>query len=172
MSQREESHSLPCIRLVNTYTVDAGGFLFSVTSSVITQMGWRAVYGVDEKERPVIPVWRQGEIVCFTGAELQQGQTKPKPLHTEGTLLVAMETCGKDIDDEAQREAIKDSGIGTPSTRAGIIEMPTFRKSRSISQEVTMTEAVMKRSHRRPFTVIAIVIVSHVSILLRMHCSV
>ena len=53
---------------------------------------------------------------------MQQGQTKPKPLHTEGTLLAAMETCGKDIDDEAQREAIKDSGIGTPATRAGIIE--------------------------------------------------
>ena len=117
-----EAFSLPCIKLVNTYTVDAGGFLFSVTSSVITQMGWRAVYGVDDKERPVIPVWRQGEVVCFTGAELQQGQTKPKPLHTEGTLLAAMETCGKDIDDEAQREAIKDSGIGTPATRAGIIE--------------------------------------------------
>ena len=128
LARMVEAFSLPCIKLVNTYTVDAGGFLFSVTSSVITQMGWRAVYGVDDKKRPVIPVWRQGETICFTGAELQQGQTKPKPLHTEGTLLAAMETCGKDIDDEAQREAIKDSGIGTPATRAGIIETLVARK--------------------------------------------
>ena len=77
---------------------------------------------VIDKERLAVPSWYQGETICFTGAELQQGQTKPKPLHTEGTLLAAMETCGKDIDDEAQREAIKDSGIGTPATRAGIIE--------------------------------------------------
>ena len=117
-----EAFSRPCEKLVSNYNVDAGGYLFTVSSTIILEKGWRAVYGTDDKERPVVPVWRQGETVCFTGAELQQGQTKPKPLHTEGTLLAAMETCGKDIDDEAQREAIKDSGIGTPATRAGIIE--------------------------------------------------
>ena len=94
----------------------------SLWCRIILQKGWRAVYGTDDKERPAVPTWYQGETVCFTGAELQQGQTKPKPLHTEGTLLAAMETCGKDIEDEAQREAIKDCGIGTPATRAGIIE--------------------------------------------------
>ena len=117
-----EAFSRPCEKLVSNYTVDAGGYLFTVSSTIILEKGWRAVYGTDEKDRPTVPVWRQGETVCFTGAEMQQGQTKPKPLHTEGTLLAAMETCGKDIDDEAQREAIKDSGIGTPATRAGIIE--------------------------------------------------
>ena len=117
-----EAFSRPCEKLVSAYTVDAGGYLFTVSSTIILEKGWRAVYGTDEKDRPTVPVWRQGETVCFTGAEMQQGQTKPKPLHTEGTLLAAMETCGKDIDDEAQREAIKDSGIGTPATRAGIIE--------------------------------------------------
>ena len=117
-----EAFSNPCEKLVSAYTVDAGGYLFTVSSTVILEKGWRAVYGADDKERPNVPVWRQGETICFTGAELQPGQTKPKPLHTEGTLLAAMETCGKDINDEAQREAIKDSGIGTPATRAGIIE--------------------------------------------------
>ena len=117
-----EAFSKPCEKLVSNYTVDAGGYLFTVSSTIILEKGWRAVYGTDDKDRPNIPVWRQGETVCFTGAEMQQGQTKPKPLHTEGTLLASMETCGKDIDDEAQREAIKDSGIGTPATRAGIIE--------------------------------------------------
>ena len=100
-----------------------------MTNTIILQKGWRAVYGADDKERSAVPTWYQGETVCFTGAELLQGQTKPKPLHTEGTLLAAMETCGKDIEDEAQREAIKDSGIGTPATRAGIIETLVARNS-------------------------------------------
>ena len=117
-----EAFSKPCEKEIDTYTVDAGGYLFTVSSTIILQKGWRAVYGSDDKERLAVPSWYQGETICFTGAELLQGQTKPKPLHTEGTLLAAMETCGKDIDDEAQREAIKDSGIGTPATRAGIIE--------------------------------------------------
>ena len=117
-----EAFSKPCEKEVSAYTVDAGGYLFTVSATIILQKGWRAVYGADDKEKTNIPVWIQDETVCFTGAEMQQGQTKPKPLHTEGTLLAAMETCGKDIDDEAQREAIKDCGIGTPATRAGIIE--------------------------------------------------
>ena len=117
-----EAFSRSCEKLVLSYTVDVGGYLFAVTSTVILQKGWRAVYGVDDKERETVPIWSQGETICFTSADLVQGQTKPKPLHTEGTLLAAMETCGKDIEDETQREAIKDSGIGTPATRAGIIE--------------------------------------------------
>ena len=117
-----EAFSRPCEKLVLSYTVDVGGYLFAVTSAVILQKGWRAVYGADDKERETVPIWSQGKTICFTSADLVLGQTKPKPLHTEGTLLAAMETCGKDIEDETQREAIKDSGIGTPATRAGIIE--------------------------------------------------
>ena len=122
LARMVESFSKPCIKQVNTYTVNVGGFLFTVTSTVITQMGWRGVLEEEREDRDIVPDWLQGETVCLTGAKLQQGETKPKPLHTEGTLLAAMETCGKDIDDEAQREAIKDSGIGTPATRASIIE--------------------------------------------------
>ena len=122
LARMVESFSKPCIKQVNTYTVNVGGFLFTVTSTVITQMGWHGVLEEEREDRDIVPDWLQGETVCLTGAKLQQGETKPKPLHTEGTLLAAMETCGKDIDDEAQREAIKDSGIGTPATRASIIE--------------------------------------------------
>ena len=117
-----EAFSKPCEKLVSSYTVDAGGYLFGVTNTVILEKGWRGVYGSEDKGTEIVATWRLGETICFTGAKLLQGQTKPKPLHTEGTLLAAMETCGKDIEDEAEREAIKDSGIGTPATRAGIIE--------------------------------------------------
>ena len=117
-----EAFSRPCEKMVSSYTVDAGGYLFTVSSTIILEKGWRAVYGTEDKAKETVATWRNGETVCFTGANLLQGQSKPKPLHTEGTLLAAMETCGKDIEDEAQRDAIKDSGIGTPATRAGIIE--------------------------------------------------
>ena len=61
-----EAFSKPCEKEVDTYTVDAGGYLFMVTSTVILQKGWRAVYGTDDKERPAVPTWYQGETVCFT----------------------------------------------------------------------------------------------------------
>ena len=53
---------------------------------------------------------------------ITEGKTKPKPLHTESTLLAAMETAGKEIEDDTMRQAMKDCGIGTPATRAAIIE--------------------------------------------------
>ena len=56
------------------------------------------------------------------GSSITEGKTKPKPLHTEATLLSAMETAGKEIEDDALRQAMKDCGIGTPATRASIIE--------------------------------------------------
>jgi DNA topoisomerase-3 len=55
-------------------------------------------------------------------SELLEKQTKAKPLHTEASLLAAMESCGKEVANEAEREAMKESGIGTPATRAAIIE--------------------------------------------------
>ena len=61
-------------------------------------------------------------MITINSSSLTTGQTKPKPLHTEASLLAAMETCGKDIEDDEMRQAIKDCGIGTPATRAAIIE--------------------------------------------------
>ena len=63
-----------------------------------------------------------GDTLPINGTDLLEKQTKPRPLHTESSLLSAMETCGKELTDEAEREAIKESGIGTPATRASIIE--------------------------------------------------
>ena len=59
---------------------------------------------------------------ALKGCSITEGKTKPKPLHTEATLLSAMETAGKEIEDDALRQALKDCGIGTPATRAAIIE--------------------------------------------------
>jgi DNA topoisomerase-3 len=69
-----------------------------------------------------LPEVSQGETLPVIQSELLEKQTKPKPLHTEASLLSEMETAGKNVMDEAEREAMKESGIGTPATRAAIIE--------------------------------------------------
>jgi DNA topoisomerase-3 len=69
-----------------------------------------------------LPEVSQGETLPVIHSELLEKQTKPKPLHTEASLLGAMESAGKDCKNEAGREAMKESGIGTPAIRAAIIE--------------------------------------------------
>ena len=93
-----------------------------VKGSVIRQAGWRAVHGEEDKEEISIPDWQEGDTLTLKGCSITEGKTKPKPLHTEATLLSAMETAGKEVEDDALRQALKDCGIGTPATRAAIIE--------------------------------------------------
>ncbi|MDR2145868.1 MAG: topoisomerase C-terminal repeat-containing protein [Tannerella sp.] len=102
------------------------GTLFEAKGSVIRQAGWRAVLGEPEEtaddENNSLPEIRQGETLPILQSEILEKQTKPKPLHTEASLLSAMESAGREVEDEAEREAMKESGIGTPATRAAIIE--------------------------------------------------
>ena len=117
-----EAFSDKCVKDTATVTADCAGVEFTVKGSVIRQAGWRAVYGEEDKEEISIPDWQEGNMLALKGCSITEGKTKPKPLHTEATLLSAMETAGKDIEDEAMRQAMKDCGIGTPATRAAIIE--------------------------------------------------
>jgi DNA topoisomerase III len=104
---------------------------FRTRGKVTLEAGWRAVYGVepdqerqseDEREGGEIPVVQEGQTVRCIAAELEEKMTRPPPRYTEATLLSAMETAGKLIDDEELREAMKESGLGTPATRAETIE--------------------------------------------------
>ena len=117
-----EAFSEKCVKDTATVTAECAGVEFTVKGSVIRQAGWRAVYGGEDKEETSIPGWREGDTLTLKGCSITEGKTKPKPLHTEATLLSAMETAGKDIEDDALRQALKDCGIGTPATRAAIIE--------------------------------------------------
>ena len=103
-------------------TAECAGAEFVAKGCIIRQAGWRAVYGEEEKEETIIPGWHEGDTLTLKAASITEGKTKPKPLHTEATLLSAMETAGKEIEDDALRQALKDCGIGTPATRAAIIE--------------------------------------------------
>lgn len=107
---------------------ETGGVKFKATGKVITDPGWRTVYGTDADAKDadkgddsLLPEFTVGESGPHTPA-LQEKQTQPPKPYTEGTLLRAMETAGKTVDDEELREALKENGIGRPSTRAGIIE--------------------------------------------------
>ena len=117
-----EAFSEKCIKDTTTVTAECAGAEFTVKGSVIRQAGWRAVYGEEDKEEISIPNWQEGDTLTLKGCSITEGKTKPKPLHTEATLLSAMETAGKEIEDDALRQALKDCGIGTPATRAAIIE--------------------------------------------------
>ena len=99
----------------------ADGVEFVAKGSIVKQSGWRGVYR-EESEEVILPEWNEGDILPIRGCSLTEGKTKPKPFHTEATLLAAMETAGKEVEDEEMRQAMKDCGIGTPATRAAIIE--------------------------------------------------
>ena len=117
-----EAFSEKCVKDTATVTAECAGAEFVAKGSIIKQAGWRAVYGEEEKEETIIPGWQEGDTLALKAASITEGKTKPKPLHTEATLLSAMETAGKEIEDDALRQALKDCGIGTPATRAAIIE--------------------------------------------------
>ncbi|MCM1310967.1 MAG: DNA topoisomerase 3 [Bacteroides sp.] len=108
---------------------------FKTTGKVITKPGWRELYKndktddekSDKDEDKILPDFTEGESGPHEPSLLKKQTQPPKP-YTEGTLLRAMESAGKTVDDEELREAMKENGIGRPSTRAAIIETLFRRK--------------------------------------------
>ena len=132
-----EAFSADCIKDITSVSAQVDHEVeFGISGSIIRQTGWRALplkeknnkkdknadATDNEVKEQVIPNWQEGQHITLSGCTITEGKTKPKPLHTESTLLAAMETAGKEIEDDTMRQAIKDCGIGTPATRAAIIE--------------------------------------------------
>jgi DNA topoisomerase-3 len=109
-----------------TVTLDIGGATFVARGSVELQPGWRLVEprrdDNDEAERQVIPPLQQGQSVHVDSLEVVEKETQPPKPYTDATLLAAMKNAGRDLDDDALADTMKDSGLGTPATRAEIIE--------------------------------------------------
>lgn len=112
---------------------------FKTTGKVITRPGWRELFKNDKTdddktdgEDKILPDFTEGESGPHEPSLLKKQTQPPKP-YTEGTLLRAMESAGKTVDDEELREAMKENGIGRPSTRAAIIE--TLFRRRYITRE-------------------------------------
>ncbi len=106
-------------------TVKAGGeeHKFQTNGKVLVNPGWLAVYGKEaqEDDATLVPV-KTGELVRVESTEAKGLQTKPPARYSEATLLGAMEGAGKLVDDDELREAMAERGLGTPATRASIIE--------------------------------------------------
>ena len=132
----------------NTTTVmaEVGEYGFKATGKEILKAGWRDLYNkpgdknaededkqkAEDEDNGVMPHFEKGESGPHEPSVLKRTTQPPKP-YTEGTLLRAMETAGKIVDDEELRDAMKENGIGRPSTRAAIIE--TLFKRRYIRKE-------------------------------------
>ncbi|MCI0921107.1 type IA DNA topoisomerase [Sphingobacterium rhinopitheci] len=129
-----ESFSEVCLKDITTVTIDAKGVELIAKGTVIRQYGWRLssdqIEIPDEdkntddqdNENAQLPKLSAEEVIEILSLELSERFTKAKPIHTEASLLKAMETSGKEIEDEEMRQAMKDCGLGTPATRAATIE--------------------------------------------------
>ena len=127
----------PCQVSTTTVMAQAGEVPFKVTGREVLEQGWREVFAKDTTSEPsdssepseqkALPSFRKGESGPHE-PQLQEKTTTPPKYYTEATLLRAMETAGKTVDNEELRDAMKENGIGRPSTRAAIIEKLFQRK--------------------------------------------
>lgn len=114
-----------CCFMSTTVDAKVENVPFRATGKVITTPGWRDVYGGNTDAQPsedsILPAFTESESGPHEPSLLKKA-TQPPKYYTEGTLLRAMESAGKTVDDEELRDAMKENGIGRPSTRAAIIE--------------------------------------------------
>ena len=120
-----EAFSGRCVKDVTTAVLSAGDTDFMVKGAVMKVAGWRAVFSeqdTEDEDNATLPSLQEGQCLPLSAVDLLEKQTKPKPLHTESSLLAAMENAGKELEDAELKASLKDAGIGTPATRAAIIE--------------------------------------------------
>ena len=119
----------PCIKQITTVLGQVQSVKFKTTGTVILEQGWQVLYKNDQtgqtakgEEVKLLPSFVEGE----TGPQqpqLNQGKTTAPKAYNEASLLSMMESAGKTCEDEALKEALKEKGLGTPATRASIIEV-------------------------------------------------
>ncbi len=128
-----------CQKELSEIVFEGAGERFRSKGTMIKDAGWRQVYfsldqalskrkkssgkkGSGKKEEEELPYVDVGEILDIKEKKMPKKRTKAPAIHTESSILALMETCGKEMEDEELREAMKDRGLGTPATRAGMIE--------------------------------------------------
>ena len=128
------AHEYDAIRVITA----CEGQAFKTTGRVVRVNGWKDVYPTEKDEEATLPVLKEGDERTVAKAAVKKETTKPPSPHTDASLLYSMENAGKELEDERLREQMKGSGLGTPATRAAIIERLiqvgyASRKGRSIS---------------------------------------
>ncbi|MBL7706801.1 MAG: DNA topoisomerase 3 [Taibaiella sp.] len=121
-----EALSHACIKEVTDVVLQASHYEFTLKGSKVTEPGWRGIKGSfvadDAEPEQELPELRKGDELKIMESKILEKKTNPPKLYTEGSLLAAMENAGKDIENADERKAIQQIGIGTPATRASIIE--------------------------------------------------
>ncbi len=121
-----EAISHPCSKEMTDITLQVLHYDFALKGCKILEPGWRAIRGnfSEDGSEPIldIPELKVGEEVGIKSMEVLEKKTKPPVLYTEAGLLSAMETAGREIENEDERKILQGIGIGTPATRATIIE--------------------------------------------------
>lgn len=123
-------------RMQVRFTDDTNTFTWKAYRQI--SLGWKAVQkgkeveaekkeDSDEQILSSLPNLTEGEVLSLVNADINEHKTKPKPLYTEATLLSAMENAGKEMKEDDKRKAMAECGIGTPATRANIIETLILR---------------------------------------------
>ncbi len=125
---------------ITAVITEAGGERFLSSGTVVIEAGWKSVYGVEaappegeapeqdedgeerDDDRRLLPALAEGDAVAVGDVEVLAKETQPPSHYSENKLLQAMETAGKFVDDEEAAEAMRESGLGTPATRAETIE--------------------------------------------------
>lgn len=142
VTSADGSLTLTAAQIAELEGVTDGKVLFRTSGRVIVDEGWKVVFkkdkkddtedGAEEQQASALPVFRKSESGPHVPSLSEKWTQPPKP-YTEATLLRAMETAGKFVDNEELRDAMKENGIGRPSTRAAIIE--TLFRRRYIRKE-------------------------------------
>ncbi|MCT1524042.1 type IA DNA topoisomerase [Sphingobacterium hotanense] len=121
-----EALSSACTKEITDIELQALHYDFTLKGCKILEAGWRGIKEkfTDEDSEPVqeLPELKVGDELKIKEASVLEKKTKPPVLYTEAGLLSAMENAGKEVDNEDERKALKDIGIGTPATRASVIE--------------------------------------------------
>lgn len=124
-----ESVSEVCTKELTNVDLQVLHYEFGVKATKIVEQGWRAVKGLlhevdsdTDADVMELPEFKEGDVLRINSGNILEKQTKPPLLYTEASLLSVMEHAGKDLEDKEGRSVLKGIGIGTPATRAAIIE--------------------------------------------------
>ncbi|MGJ1239512.1 DNA topoisomerase 3 [Sphingobacterium siyangense] len=121
-----EALSQACIKAITDVGLQALHYDFTAKGCKVLEAGWRSIKGSfsDDDTEPVqdLPELKKGDELKIKEASVLEKKTKPPVLYTEAGLLSAMESAGKEIENEDERKVLQNIGIGTPATRAAIIE--------------------------------------------------
>ncbi len=125
-----EAFSERCVRESVRVRVDYGGMEFEAGTSCVKYPGWRDIYNVPDmaKEDKLLSQFHRGEALAVLETEILEDSTKPLPLFTEAGLLAAMKNAGGTADGESKKKITERCGLGTPGTRAGIIDLLVARR--------------------------------------------